>query len=176
MGGKTKRLKRQLDGNPEQRSRHDPFVLFLDETTHNCKPILAVLGQMGIEYKQHGSLFSAGTLDEVWLSRVGENRWAFLTCDKRIRYNQLEIDKIVQFRIREFVFTSGDLSGPMMAAALEKAMPRMKRLFKKHEPPFIATLSQSGNVEIRYDKDGSIYARKKEAAKLKTGKDSPSFQ
>lgn len=92
-----------------------------------------------------------------------------LTCDQRIRYNQLEREKIVQYKIREFVLTSGNMSGAMMGAALAHAAERMKRLVRTHEPPFIAYISQSGNVEIRYDKDGSVHDRKKHARSPKTG-------
>jgi len=94
-----------------------------------------------------------------WLPIVGERRWALLTSDKNIRYNQLEREKIVQHQIREFVFASGNLSGEMMGQILAKALPKMKRLFRNYPPPFIAYLSQSGNVEVRYDKDGSIHER-----------------
>ena len=117
-----------------------------------------------VEYVRHGSRFSPGAHDVEWLPIVGENRWALLTSDKNIRYNQLEREKIIQYGIREFVFASGSLSGAMMGVIISKAMPKMKRLIKKYPPPFIAYLSQSGNVEVRYDKDGSIHARKKDSA------------
>jgi len=93
--------------------------------------------------------------------------WALLTSDKNIRYNQLERKKIVQHGIREFVFATGNLSGAMRAEILIKAVPKMMRLFKSYPPPFIAYLSQSGNVEVRYDRDGSIHDRKKDAKNRK---------
>jgi hypothetical protein len=99
-------LKKQSDGNPEQ-SRLDPFVLFLDETLHNCQPIHSALEQAGVKFVRHGSRFSSGAHDVEWLPTVGENRWALLTSDKNIRYNQLEREKIIQYGIREFVFASG---------------------------------------------------------------------
>jgi len=111
---------------------------------------------------RHGSRFSSGALDVEWLPVVGEKRWALLTSDKNIRYNQLEREKIVQFGIRDFVFASGNLSGAMMAEILAVALPKMKRLFRTYPPPFIAYLSQSGNVEVRFDKSGSTHARKKD--------------
>ena len=116
---------------------------------------------------RHGTHFSPGTLDVDWLPVVGEKRWALLTSDKSIRYNQLEKEKIVQYRIREFVFASGNLSGAMMGEALTKALPKMKRLFKENQQAFIAYLGQSGNVEIRFDKDGAVHERKKTLGKVK---------
>lgn len=118
---------------------------------------------------RHGSRFSPGTLDVDWLPVVGEKRWALLTSDKSIRYNQLEKGKIVEYKIREFVFASGNLSGAMMGDALAKALPKMKRLFAEYGEVFIAYLSQSGNVEIRFDEDGSVHERKR-ASKKRKGK------
>src|ERR1022692_4204974 len=160
MGGRTKRLKKRSGGNLEQ-SQHDPFVLFLDETLHNCQPIHSVLEQAEVDYVRHGSLFGPGALDIEWLPTVDEKRWALLTSDKNIRSNQLERAEVVRYGIREFVFASGSLSGFMMAEILSKAIPKMRRLFRNYAPPFIAYLSQYGNVEVRFDKDGSIHHRKK---------------
>lgn len=154
-------MKRQFDGNPEQHWRHEPLVLFLDETLHNCRPILAVLNELGIKFERHGQHFKPGTLDEIWLPVVGQNRWTLLTHDQRIRYNRLQIEEVRENRVREFVFTSGHLSGVMMAEILRKAIPKMQRLLKRCEPPFIASLTSSGNVVLRYDREGSLYERKR---------------
>jgi len=59
----------------------------------------------------------------------------------------------------------------MMAGILTKAMPKMTRLFKKCEPPFIASLTESGNVVLRYDKEGSIHDREKAAKRNKANQD-----
>src|SRR5260370_9641376 len=104
MAEQTPKAKKPSDGNQEQL---EPFVVFLDETSHNCAPIHRALESAEIEFVQHGSKFRSGEFDEVWLPVVGNAGWAVLTCDKRIRYNQLEREKIIEHRIREFVFTSG---------------------------------------------------------------------
>ncbi len=48
-----------------------------------------------------------------------------------------------------------------MGEILSKAISKMMRLAKKTAAPFIASISQSGEVYLRYDKEGSIYARKR---------------
>ena len=116
---------------------------------------------MNVVYERHGDLFSSGVEDTEWLPEVGKQRWALLTSDKRIRYNQLERDKIVQYGVREFVFTSGNLSGATMGEILKVAIPRMRKLFAEFPPPFIACISQSGSVEVRFDKYGSLHDREK---------------
>lgn len=153
-------MKKQSDGNPEQPWQRKSFVLFLDEALHNCKPILEALEKMGVAHERHGMHFVPGTPDDQWLPIVGTNGWSLLTKDRKIRYNELEIRQIIRHKIREFVFASGNLSGAMMAEALTKAMPKLERLHRFHDPPFIACISRSGIVEIRYDNRGSVHDRR----------------
>ncbi len=155
MAARTSKLKKQSDGNPE---RPEPFVVFLDETSHNCAPIHAALTGTDTKFVKHGSIFRSGELDEVWLPVVGREGWAVLTCDKRIRYNQLEREKIIEHGIREFVFTSGNLGGVQMGEILKKAIPSMKKTFFEYPAPFIATISKAGLVTVRFDKDGKVDA------------------
>jgi hypothetical protein len=119
------------------------------------------LKSLGVEFVRHGAVFSPGTPDVEWLPVVGTNRWVLLTSDKRIRFNDLEREQVISHGVREFVFTSGNLSGAMMGELLKIAMPKMKIIFYEQESPFIACISQSGGVVIRYDKNGPIATRKK---------------
>lgn len=75
-----------------------------------------------------------------------------LTTDKRIRYNFLEKRALEESAVREFVFTSGNMSGQDMAAALELALPKMRRLCSKVEPPFVAAITRAGEVHLRWSK------------------------
>lgn len=158
MAEQTPKSKKPSDGNQEQL---EPFVVFLDETSHKCAPIHRALENAEVEFVQHGSRFQSGELDEVWLPVVGTARWAVLTCDKRIRYNQLEREKIIEHGIREFVFTSGNLSGAQMGDILKKALPRMETIFHEYPAPFIATISKAGLVTVRFDKNGKVEAKGK---------------
>jgi hypothetical protein len=97
----------------------------------------------------------------VWLPRVSQERWVILTKDKGIRYNELEIAAVITNRGREFFFRSGNWSGVQMAEILSKALPKMRRLAKKTDAPFIASITQGGEVHLRYDKNGSIYEQKR---------------
>jgi len=116
---------------------------------------------MSVSYERHGAHFRSGALDDEWLPYVGSRKWVLVTSDKKIRYNELEREKVIRYGIREFVFTSGNLNGKMMGEILTKAMEKMKKLCKHHDPPFIASISKGGNVEVRYDKDGSVHNRKR---------------
>jgi hypothetical protein len=107
--------------------------------------------QNGIRHERHGKHFPAGTEDSRWLPFVGQKGWILLTKDKRIRFNDLEKQAVLDNRVREFYFTSGNFSGAEMAAVLVAALPEMIRVCKKHRPPFIASLTKTGNVHIRLE-------------------------
>jgi hypothetical protein len=110
---------------------------------------LQVLAQSTIPHERHGKHFPPATEDSVWLPFVGQKGWILLTKDKRIRFNDLERQAVITSRVREFYFTSGNFSGEEMAALLVVALPEMIRLCRKHRPPFIASLTKTGNVHIR---------------------------
>jgi hypothetical protein len=81
------------------------------------------------------------------------NNWVLLTTDKRIRYNFLEKQALEENSVREFVFTSGDMSGQELAAALELALPKMRGLCRRYKPPFVAAITRTGEVHLRWPKD-----------------------
>jgi hypothetical protein len=83
---------------------------------------------------------------------VGSKGWVLLTTDKRIRYNFLEKRALAEHAVREFVFASGNMSGEDMASALELALPKMRRLWRKLNPPFVAAITRIGEVHLRWPK------------------------
>lgn len=135
--------------------------MFLDEALHNCRSIHEALDSHNVQYVRHGAKFQAGVLDTEWLPVVGKEGWAVLTADKRIRFNQLEVSQVIRHGVRQFVFSSGNLNGAMMGDILKIAMPRMQEIFYVQEAPFIAGITQSGNVEVRFDQNGPVHRRKK---------------
>jgi len=124
-------------------------VLYLDENLHNCKPILEALVQHGVRHERHCQHFAPGTEDTEWLPLVGEKGWVLLTKDKRIRYNELEKLAVRQHKIREFYFSSGNYSGVEMAEMLIAALRDIARIYRKENPPFIASIPKSGRVSVR---------------------------
>ncbi|MGC2527409.1 MAG: hypothetical protein WA639_06655 [Candidatus Acidiferrum sp.] len=61
--------------------------------------------------------------------------------------------RLQQHAVREFVFASGNLSGQDMATALELALPKMRRLFRTLDPPFVASITRQGQVHLRWPKE-----------------------
>lgn len=162
MADQSEKSKRQSDGNPDP-SQRDEFVIFLDENLHKCAPLLAVLETAGVPYELHKTHFRQGELDTIWLPHVCSKGWAILTKDKGIRYSRLEIDAIIRNNGRQFYFRSGNWDKAKMADVLSKALPKMKRMFKRIAPPFLASITESGEVHLRYDRRGSIHEQKRES-------------
>jgi hypothetical protein len=48
-----------------------------------------------------------------------------------------------------FYFSTNNLSGAQMATALEKALPKMQRIYISQKPPFCAAITRSGEVYVR---------------------------
>jgi hypothetical protein len=108
---------------------------------------------VGARFERHLSHFPRGIADETWLPLVGSKGWILLTTDKRIRYNLLEKRALAEHAVREFVFASGNMSGQDMASALELALPKMRRLSRKLNPPFVAAITRIGEVHLRWPKE-----------------------
>jgi hypothetical protein len=130
----------------------DDLVLYLDENLCNSLAILETLTRLDVRFERHLARFPRGIVDETWLPLVGLNGWVLLTADKRIRYNFLEKHALEEYAVREFVFTSGNMSGQDMAAALELALPKMRRLCHKLKPPFVASITRLGEIHLRWPK------------------------
>ena len=150
MSSHSRSKKQSAGSRRRQPSLPEDFVLYLDENLHNCRPILDALTKHGVKHERHVQHFSAGAEDTTWLPFVGEKGWLLITKDKRIRYNELEKTAVLQHRVREFYFSSGNYSGAEMAEILISALPGMAKICRKHDPPLIASIAKSGSVNLRF--------------------------
>jgi len=105
---------------------------------------------LNVPFERHLDHFLRGAADEDWLPIVGKNGWVLLTCDKEIRYNLLEKRALEKHGVREFAFVSGNLSGQEMASVLESALPKIQSICRKFKPPFVAAITRSGEVHVRW--------------------------
>ncbi len=152
MAARRSRSKKLSDGSEHSPSQPEELVFYLDENLCNSRAILETLRKLGVRFERHLAYFQRGVLDEEWLPLVGSRGWILLTTDKRIRYNFLERRALQQHEIREFVFTSGNMSGQEMSVALEAALPKMRRFCRKFKPPFVAAITRAGDVHKRWPK------------------------
>lgn len=81
----------------------------------------------------------------MFLPIVGENRWVFLTKDKHVRRNQLEVDAILNSGLRAFVLTAAGLGGDEQAAVFVRAMRKIVRICRQRGP-FVYNLTRTGLI------------------------------
>jgi hypothetical protein len=147
MGGKKGKSKKRSYGKERNRPLKS-FTLFLDENV-DFDDVAQALNSAGVRYQRHRDHFKSGVDDETLLASVGKHRWILLTTDQRQRSRQIEKIQILRHRIRQFVFTSGNLSKATMVAALRRGRPKMKQLCSSNPGPFSASISKSGDVVLR---------------------------
>ena len=107
------------------------------------------LDRAGIRYKRHREFFGGSAPDTEILKKVGKKNWILITFDQKQRTRFLERKLIEQFKIREFVFTSSEISDP--GDLLIKANRQIRDICRSHEGPFVASISKSGKVYCRED-------------------------
>src|ERR1700756_1814926 len=164
MASKKSTSKRQSAGKPAQ-LQLDDFILYLDENLDNCQPILEALHHNQVQHHRHRDHFPRGTPDEVWLQFVAERSWVVLTKDKKNRYNEIERAAMRRYRVREFYFGSGNVTGSEMAQALTIAIPQMRSLVREYSPPMVGSIARSGHITIVYDERGSTHERRRRSLK-----------
>jgi hypothetical protein len=87
----------------------------------------------------------AGCEDVEWLPAIGYRGWVLLTKDKDIRRRPLEIEAILNARVRAFVLTATDLRREEQAVIFLRAMPKIRRICGR-PGPFIYNITRMGNV------------------------------
>lgn len=119
-------------------------TLYLDENVCETSAIVETLRREQFPFRRHLEFFERGVEDDVRLQLPGLMGWSVLTKDKGHRYQPLERAQLIAHCIREFAFSSGNLSGEQMAELLGLNLRKIDRLGRKHPPPFVASISRTG--------------------------------
>jgi PIN like domain len=98
----------------------------------------------------HDDHFPSDAPDEDWLRSAGAAGWVVLTKDTRIRYRDTERAALIAAKVRAFVITTADLTGPEMASMVVAALPAVARLCHRVPPPFIARIGKGGRVYLLF--------------------------
>lgn len=110
--------------------------------------VAGALRSAGCTVEIHDDHFAQDAKDAEWLSAVGRRGWVVLTKDHHVRTRQNELIALLAAGVAAFVLTSGDLSGPEMAEAFVRALPKMNRVLVGQPRPFIARVSPGGAVTL----------------------------
>jgi PIN like domain len=122
-------------------------VLFLDECLGSTD-VPTALREMGIRVELLHQHFEPDIDDTDWLVEVGKRGWVVLTKDQRIRHRRAEFQALLDAGVAVFVLKSGNLTGKDTANAFVRAYPRMQKVLRDHEPPFVAGLDAAGRVTL----------------------------
>lgn len=125
-----------------------PEVVFFVDACLGTNEVPAALRSAGFRVELLADHFDSDVADEVWLREVGERGWVVLTKDRRIQRRQVEIDALRSAGVAAFVLAAGNLKGEDMARAFRTAAPRMQKLVRDYVRPFLARVSDAGNVSI----------------------------
>jgi hypothetical protein len=128
------------------RPRPEP-VLFVDECLGSTD-VPTALHAAGIRVEVLHAHFAAGTADEDWLVEVGRRGWVVLTKDQRIRRRHAEFQALLAANVAAFVLTSGNVTGVTMGQAFVLAYPRMQKMLRDYELPFVAAVDAAGRVKL----------------------------
>lgn len=122
-----------------------PLTYFVDECLGRHFVVEALLAA-GAQVEVHHVHFADGTPDAEWLPVIGARGWVLLTKDRNIRRRELEIQALVNARVRAFVLTAADLTGPEQAEAFVRALARMNRIAAGSRGPLIGRVGAKGGV------------------------------
>jgi PIN like domain len=96
----------------------------------------------------HDTEFKQDEKDTAWLAVVGARGWVVLGKDRHIRSRQNELVALLTAGVAAFFLTSADLSGPEMAGAFVRALPKIRRILVGQRRPFVAAVSGVGTVAL----------------------------
>jgi predicted nuclease of predicted toxin-antitoxin system len=140
-------LKKRFAANLASKPPEEP-TFFLDRSLGKYT-VAAALRAAGVKLLVHDDLFPQTATDVEWLSEAGKKHWLVLTKDERIRFHIAEIEALRRANVKAFVLTARkDLTGQEMAEIFLKALPKIRRLATKQQPPFIAKVGRDGSVTM----------------------------
>jgi predicted nuclease of predicted toxin-antitoxin system len=150
MAGRHKKSKKHCDANSAAPQPEEP-TFFIDRALGD-KFIAGILSKEGWQVKVHSKHFKDDAPDAEWLTEVGKQGWVVLTKDKRIKTRELERNALINAKVAAFILTSGNLKGEQMAQIFVKAKRQMLKFLSKYPKPFIATVTESGEVKLIWPK------------------------
>jgi uncharacterized protein with PIN domain len=127
---------------------HENLIFFLDRNLG--KQLAKLIAGKDRRIEVHDDHFAPDTADTDLLREVGKRKWVFMTKDRHIAQNQIEVVALLQSGSPAFVYTSANMTSATMADAFLKALPQIKRCLTKFDWPFIGTITASGSVRILY--------------------------
>lgn len=124
----------------------DELVFFVDRSLGG-KLVVQALRDAGAQVVVHDDVLPQNTKDVEWLAEAGRRNWIVLTKDGAIRRNPHEKLMFRDANVRVFALARKDLSGQEMAAIFANALDGMRKRAITIEPPFVFSISRSGDFK-----------------------------
>lgn len=110
--------------------------------------VIDELRKVGVKVEPHWTRFRHDTEDTEWLAVVGEKKWVVLMGDKAIGRRALELEALLEARVKAFVLTRGGITASEQARILIDALPQMLKMVEETRFPFLAKIYLDGSVAI----------------------------
>jgi predicted nuclease of predicted toxin-antitoxin system len=153
MAARSSTSKKRSVAKAATRLPEEP-IFFLDRNLG--KKISALIAAAGCRVEVHDDHFAHDAADEEILREIGKSKWIFLTKDRRIAYNLIEVIGLLESGSPAFVFTAGSVTSEELGKAFATALPDIKRFLSKFSWPFIATITLTGRVQNLITHSGLI--------------------
>src|SRR5258705_8537713 len=147
MGAKRRKSKK-LSSTSTPNVRQLKRTTFFLERSFGGSLVLAELRKAGLKVVPHSARFRHNTPDIEWLKVVGEKKWVVLMRDQNIGRRPLELEALLQARVKAFVLVEGQRPDRENAKVLIKATPRIVKMLADYDFPFIARVRRDSSVVL----------------------------
>lgn len=110
--------------------------------------MLEALRKAGMKVEPHNIHFRHDTPDIEWLAAVGEKKWIVLMRDQKIGRRPLELEALLQARVKAFVLVNGELPDVENAKIVIGALQRMLQMISDNKFPFIARIQLNSTITL----------------------------
>lgn len=141
MAAKKKKSTTRSDTSSESL---ELYTFFLDRASDSEDLYLALTAK-GARVERHRVRYKDDEPDEVWLPDVCAKGWVIISQDQ---YNEIERQAIRNANGRAFLNVHADMKGEDQAAMLVAALPKMVRILKANQSPFIARIYSAKKILI----------------------------
>jgi hypothetical protein len=141
MAAKQTKSTTRSDTSLESLSLH---TFFLDRASQS-NALYEALKAKGARVERHRDYFEDDEDDQVWLPEIASKGWVIISQNQ---FNELERQAIRNANGRVFLIVHGDMKAEEEAAMIAAALPKILRILKANEPPFIARLYNPKKIII----------------------------
>ncbi|MBL0156101.1 MAG: hypothetical protein IPP47_03160 [Bryobacterales bacterium] len=136
-----------MSSKKHSNSQPEDLTFFIDRSLGK-EPLASGLRALNWTVVLHDDRFPQDAPDELWLAEVGRCGWVVLSKDQHFRYRPVEMEMLLRSNCRVFVLTAGNVSSRQIADIIVRAAPKIERMAREQDAPFLAHISQACKVTL----------------------------